>query len=34
MAAMDEGERVGAIAPEESHLLGNVFCSRTGTWPR
>jgi putative hemolysin len=25
MAALDEGERVGAIAPEESHLLGNVF---------
>lgn len=25
MAAVDEGERVGAIAPEESHLLGNVF---------
>ncbi len=25
MAAVGEGERVGAIAPEESHLLGNVF---------
>jgi putative hemolysin len=25
MAAIDEGERAGAIAPEESHLVGNVF---------
>lgn len=25
MAAIDEGERSGAIAPEESHLVGNVF---------
>ncbi len=25
LAAVDEGERSGAIAPEESHLLGNVF---------
>jgi putative hemolysin len=25
LAAVDEGERSGAIAPEESHLLGNIF---------
>ncbi|WP_435628563.1 hemolysin family protein [Candidatus Ferrigenium straubiae] len=25
LAALDEGERSGAIAPEEKHLLGNVF---------
>jgi len=25
LAAVDEGERAGAIAPEESHLLGNIF---------
>jgi putative hemolysin len=25
LAAVDEGIRSGAIAPEESHLLGNVF---------
>ena len=25
LAAVNEGERAGAIAPEESHLLGNVF---------
>ena len=25
LAALDEGERSGAIAPEESHLLGNIF---------
>lgn len=25
LAAVDEGARTGAIAPEESHLLGNIF---------
>ncbi len=25
LAALDEGARTGAIAPEESHLLGNIF---------
>lgn len=27
LAAVDEGARTGAIAPEESHLLGTYFCS-------